>query len=233
MSNFTLIKSGIKNLIPIVFVFFINNNVFSQDHLHSDHDDCTKSFSVDRTNYVIKFGSSNNFQVANPFNVPISWNIVGSPQFQKSGHGNETGDIFFDTPGNYKVVFTSSAMGKYSSLSETINVDVVATNFTFVMDKAKLSNDVKQGQSVDGITLTVPVVIASYNGEDIKFGPFKNSTTGIDGIDFILDEQIVLKPGINNVTFKLQGNAQNFGPAQIGLFDPNGEGYFYNFLISK
>lgn len=232
MSNFSLIKFGIKNLIPIVFVFFINNDVFSQDHLHLD-DDCTKSFSVDRTNYVIKFGASNNFQVSNPFNVPISWKVTGSPRVEKSGQGSETGTIFFDTPGNYQVVFTSSPMGKYHALTETINVDVVPTNFTFEMDKAKLSSDVKQGQSVDGITLTVPVMIASYNGENIKFGPFKNTTTGIDGIDFILDDQIVLKPGVTNVIFKLRGSAQNSGPAQIGLFDPNGEGYFYNFLISK
>ncbi len=231
MSNITLIKSGIKKLIPILFVLFITNDLFAQHH--EDSDDCGKAFFIEAANYVINHGTSQAFEVANPNNVPVSWNVVGNVEGQKSGTGNKTGALLFEKPGAYKIVFTSQPMGKFHALTETINVEVLSTNFTFLIDRAKLSGTIKQGDSVDGITLTVPVEISSTTNEKVKYGPFKNSTTGIDGIDFILEEQIELKPGINNVTFRLKGNAQTAGPAQIGFFNPKGEGYFYNFLISK
>lgn len=231
MSNITFIKSGIKKLIPILFVLFITNNLLAQHHEHSD--DCSKAFLIESTNYVINHGTSKTFEVKNLSGVPVTWNVVGNVEGQKSGVGNKTEPILFSKPGTYQVIFTSPEMGKNHALTETIAVEVVKNNLTFLINRASLSNTVRSGQSVDGITLTVPVEISSFNNENVKFGPFKNSTTGIDGIDFILDEQIELKPGINNVTFKLQGNAQTAGPAQIGFFDPKGEGYFYNFLISK
>jgi hypothetical protein len=227
-------KKIFLNFLFVVFVLFLNTStIIGQTSSHSEHDSCKKPFELTQTDYKIGIGSDINFEISNPHNLDVSWVLTGNSISKKSGYGNQTGTILFDKPGKYELTYSSSAKDKFIAHSEKAIIEVLPSSFKFDIKNAKFSKPISQGNSVEGITLTIPVEIKSYNSEKVKFGPFKNSATGIDGIEMIFENQIELSEGINQLTFKLQGTPYNSGPAQLGFFNTIGEGFFYNFIINK
>ena len=232
MRKFTFNRQEIKKIFLVLLLLTNILEAFAQDN-HLDCEECSEPFVLDRTSYIIEYGNAINFKIANPYDVQINWIISGNSKGSKNGIGNETGTVLFDTPGNYQVTFSSSASGKYLAYTQVVNIVVQPNGLKFLIDKAKLSNPIVSGQSVEGIVLTIPVEVKSFDGSKVNYGSFKNSSTGIEGIDFVFDDQVELTPGIHDLKFKLHGTPQSSGPCQIGLFNLIGEGYFYNFLISK
>jgi hypothetical protein len=179
MKNNIPTKLKIKTIVMILLISLINTSLFSQ--IHTENDDCKKPFAIEKSIYQIELGTSTNFQIFNFNKLKTSWTLSGSSKMQKSGLGDKTEEILFDTPGIYYATFTSEASGKIPSHTEKITIEVLPTSFKFDINNVKFSQPLSQGKTVDGITLTIPVEIKSYNKEKVKFGPFRNSSTGVDG----------------------------------------------------
>jgi hypothetical protein len=233
MKTTTLIKKIIFNFLMIFLSLFFNTTISSQTQIHDDHDNCKKPFELLQSNCKVEINSETNFEISNPHDLLVSWIILGNNNFQKSGIGNQTGKIRFEKPGKYELIYSSTSKDKFLAHSEKIIIEVLPTSFIFDVKNVKCSNSISKGNPVDGITLTIPIEIKSYNNEKVKFGPFKNSSTGIDGIDVVLDNELELSAGLNQVVFKLHGSPQDAGLAQLGFFNTIGEGFFYNFIINK
>lgn len=220
----------IRNVILILGILMSCLQASAQ-HDHLESDDCSHAFIMDKTSYTIEYGSSVNFRVANFHQASLSWQLEGKKSL--SGTGAETGEIQFDQPGNYKITFSCPATAKFAAYSDTATITVLPAVMKFLIDQASFNKTLASGQSASGIEITVPVQVSSYTGEAITYGPFRNTITGIDGLEVILDKQVTLKPGIHNLTFSLKGTPGSAGKGQIGFFNNSGEGFFYNFLISK
>lgn len=232
MQNFTVIR-GIKYFALMIIAVISIGTIQAQSVDHSDCEECNEPFTVGKLKHAIAYGSSVRLRVSNPYGVKITSNLSDFLKGYKQEDGGNEVEVYFDTPGKYQITYSSLAMGKYLAHSETVSIEVSPISFNFLMDKASLSSSIVSGKSSDGIILTVPVEIKSYNGEKTKYGPFKNVSTGVDGIEVVFDEQVELTPGVHYLKYKLQGTPAGSGPCQIAFFNLLGEGYFYNFLISK
>ena len=231
MRNFTN-KRGI-NKIVLAFITVMSFGVIQAQTDDSDCDECNEAFSVGKLNHAVEYGSIVHLHVSNPYGVKISSNLSDFLKGEKINDDATDADVLFDKPGHYQITYSSTAMGKYLPHTETVSVEVAPEAIVFQMDKAVLSSTIVSGQATDGVVLTVPVIIKSFNGQKVKYGPFRNSSTGVDGIEVVFEQQVELTPGIHNLKFRIQGTPSQSGPCQIGFFNLLGEGYFYNFLISK
>ena len=218
---------------PLIVLFIVMSYLRStaqDNHIHTV--DCSHAFLIERANYTIEYGRSINILAINSNNVQMSWTLTGGNK-NISGNGSETGLQLFETPGIYKVIFSSQPSANFPAHSETIEIVVKDVSMLFDVAAAQPSQTIYSGQSTEGLFITIPVIIKTYNGNQVNFGPFKSASTGIDGISITYDEQISLAPGKHNLKFKLHGTPAGSGPCQIRFYNSIGEGFFYNFLISK
>ncbi|MEC4051062.1 hypothetical protein OX284_016625 [Flavobacterium sp. SUN046] len=232
MQNFTVIR-GVKKFALVIIAVMSFGTIHAQSVDHSDCEECNEPFTVGKLKHSIEYGSSVHLRVSNPYGVKITSNLSDFLKGAIQDNENNEVDVYFDTPGTYQITYSSSPMGKYLAYTETVSIEVSPISFKFLMDKAVLSSSIVSGKLTDEVFLTVPVEVKSYNGEKAKYGPFKNSSTGVDGIEVVFDEQVELTPGVHYLKYRLQGTPAGSGPCQIALFNLLGEGYFYNFLISK
>ena len=231
MQNFTVMR-GVNRIVLALFTVMTFGCIQAQTNVDSDCDECNEPFSVGKLNHTVTYGSKVHFHVSNPYGVKINSNLSDFIKGGTVADDTTEADVLFDQPGKYQITYSSSPMGKYFAHTETVSVEVIPVGLTFLMDKATLSSSIVNGQSADGVLLSVPVEVKSFNGDKVKYGPFRNSATGVEGIEVVFD-QIELTPGQHVLKFKLQGTPQQSGPCQIGVFNLIGEGFFYNFLISK
>lgn len=196
------------------------------------HHDCGLSFSVEQSRYDIAYGEPLDVKLVNETGSSASWTVSPAPsQGNASGKGNATGKLVFREPGTYTVTFrTSDSHGEHSAATQVV---VNAVNLKFLTEQATLSQKIKVGVSTEGITLTVPVEVASHKKEPVRFGPFTAVTSGACKLSVTLAEEVELKQGTNLVTFRLSGTATQTGNAQVGFFNAWGGGFFYNFLITE
>lgn len=193
---------------------------------------CSEEFELMQKQYTIEFGEEINFEVQNSTGAAASWRLLKDQDIVQSGAGNQSGALAFNIPGHYKIVF--SAPGANAHLhADSATVEVLPARLKFNIVKAKLSKGIKQQDSIKGVTLTIPVEVFSYGDAPVSYGPFKGESSGIAGVTATLRQALKLSPGTHNITYELSGLAKSSGPSQIGFFSPLGEGYFYNFIISK
>lgn len=217
-AHFGLINSGEK--VAAIFASYVSAQK------------CSEEFEMMQKQYTIEFGEVIGFEVQNSTGAPASWQLIKDQKVIQSGSGNQTGSLPFNIPGNYKVVF--SALGANHHLhADSATVNVLSTKLKFNIAKAKLSKGIKQQDSIKGVTLTIPVEVFSYFGAAVSYGPFKGESSGIAGVAATLKEPLKLLPGTHEIKYEVTGIVKSSGPAQIGFFSPLGEGYFYNFIISK
>lgn len=232
MQNFTVMR-GVNRIVLAIITVMSFGCIQAQSNVDSDCDECNEPFSVSKLNHTVEYGSLVHFHVSNPYGVKINSNLSDFLNGAKVADDATDVEVLFDKPGKYQISYSSLPTGKYLAHTETVYVEVTPVALTFLIDKATLSSSIANGQSADGIILSVPVDVKSFNGDKVKYGPFHNSSTGVSGIDIVFDQQIELTPGTHVLKFKLQGTPQQSGPCQLGFFNLIGEGFFYNFLISK
>jgi len=212
-----------------IFSFFLASvsTVDAQEHVHDD--DCSALFGS-RTVHNIQFGQSLNLSVFNQTSETPSWQVSPvkgvSPS---SGKGNTAESVQFNEPGRYEVTFTIPG----DSHRGLAIVEVSDTRMVFDTKSVVLSQPIKKGVSVEGTTLTIQVEVSSKNKKSVEYTAPKVSTAGVTGISAELKEPVKLKNGTHTLTFHLTGTPEYSGMAQLGFFNPLGEGFFYNFLIAE
>lgn len=215
-----------KGLLYLTVLFSVTGFAGAQTH------DCGLSFSTEKSRYSVVYGEPTRIDLANGTASVARWEISPASGADKSsGEGNTTGDITFSKPGTYKVTFYGQGDATHPAHKAEAEVTVHAVGMKFHTGRAQLSGKVIQGASLDGITLSIPVEIASFTKEPVRFGPFTTETSGIRGITVSFAKEVMLRPGEHTLVFSLSGAAAHSGRAQIGFFNPAGEGYFYNFQI--
>jgi|GEM_PF-1261161 len=217
-----------KGLLYLTFLFSAPGFAAAQTH------DCGLSFSTEKSRYSVAYGEPTRIDLVNGTASAARWEISPASGTDKSsGEGNTTGDITFSKPGTYKVTFYGQGDATHPAHKAEAEVVVSAVRMKFLTGRAQLSGKIVRGASLDGITLSIPVEVASYNKEPVRFGPFSAGTSGIRGITASFAQEIMLRPGEHTLVFSLSGSASHSGRAQIGFFSPTGEGYFYNFQITE
>lgn len=196
------------------------------------HINCENPFNVAKKNQQIEFGTSLIVRVINSTDAVASWQIENDLGIMKSGNGNSTEAFLYSKPGNYKIIFNVSASGDHTAHSDTAFVKVLPVKMVIHTEKAKLSATPMVNQTMNGMTLVMPIEIISYKGETAEFGPSSTNSTGIEGVTASFSKTVTLKPGIHELQFDLSGTPNAAGPIQLGFFNYLGEGFFYNFLIS-
>lgn len=142
-----------------------------------------------------------------------------------SGSGNSTGEIQFDKPGVYQIVFTVAASADHESHSDTAAIYVYPVKMTFLFNELKFSALPKKGIEAAGITLTVPVEVETIDGNPVIFtNPVFNSAgiaTTIQGGS--KQNQVKLKPGKTLITYEVSGVAALGGYIMLDFTDINGQ----------
>jgi hypothetical protein len=219
----------------LVLVFLANYTSYGKIELtnSSKNINCENPFNVAKKKQQIEFGTSLVVKVVNSTDAIANWQIESDLGIIKSGNGNSTESFLFSKPGNYKIIFSIPASGEHTTHADTAFVTVLPIKMVIHAEKAKLSGTPIVNQTMNGMTLLIPIEILSYKNETAEFGPCSTNSTGIDGITASFSKTVTLKPGMHDLQFDLSGTPNAAGPIQIGFFNFLGEGFFYNFLISS
>jgi hypothetical protein len=196
--------------------------------------DCDEPFFIIQKQRKVVFGSTVNVKIANSTQESANWKLLdGSGNAINQGVGNETGAIVCSIPGIYKVVFAVRHSETHLPHIDTAIIEVVSQNLIFQVDNAILNGVPKKSMPINNVTITMPVVVQSFDNSSILISTERYMSTGIPGLYAFLSSPVELSPGTHQLTFQLLGHSKHSGNAQIGFFNQLGEGYFYNFIIAE
>lgn len=197
-------------------------------------------FGVQAPQLQCCYGDTLQVALINPEAHPVAWNIraVGTSKIIASGTGNIAA-YTFTAPGRYQVVFrmaehkhdaSTETGSEHSKSSDTTMVQVFPTRMVFDYSEAKLSGDIKAGKSTQGLTLTVPVTIATYSGAPVTYTPGLITTAGIHTniTATLTGSSATLAPGTYQLTFTLDGRIAQPGYVMFDIPDVNGQVQVYN-----
>jgi hypothetical protein len=169
------------------------------------------------------------------------WTITNSADsilFQ-SVNGNLLQSIKFDRPGEYRLSMHfdesihSSHVGEcfHPSIPETIKLVVSPFCLVFDFENLSFSTDIVGGKELSGATLVVPVKYSSYSGNTIELPSLKMISAGVNTtIQGILkDEKTTLSPGLNQLTYSLNGSASKNSYIMFDFYDLTGAIQSYSF----
>lgn len=181
--------------------------------------------SLSQERYDLGYGSKINFIADNSSSQVPSWQITSDGVVIHSGSGNSTGEIQFDKPGVYQIVFTVAASADHESHSDTAPIYVYPVKMTFLFNELKFSAFPQKGIETAGITLTVPVEVETIDGKPVVFERpvFKSAgiATTIQGSS--KQNQVKLKPGKTLITYEVSGVAALGGYIMLDFIDINGQ----------
>lgn len=194
---------------------------------------CGDDVSVIQKNFNISFGDTITAGVATELSLPISWRVSPQAGVNKSfGSGKTTNDLIFSHPGKYEIIFDIPAHGDHPAKTETVIVEVSNVRMYFDTKNIELSKQLTSGD-VSGIVLTVPVDVKIYDGGVYNYTMREVKTTGVANVSSRLkDSNVVLKNGLNKLTFELSGTISQQGSIQFRVYDEKGNATFFNQLIN-
>ena len=214
------------SVIMISFLSYTLISVSAQEH------ECGYPFNIGQHKYKIGFGESIQVSVNNQTGKNAEWTVHPSRGVSAAqGIGDVAEGLQFSEPGIYKVTFVLQGDREHV---QTATVEVSGINMRFNTKSITLSKPMVKGVSVDGTTLTIKVDVKTANKKEIvEYQSGNSSSTGILGITATMDGPVKLRNGSHDLTFHLSGTPMYSGTAQLGFFNPLGEGFFYNFLIAE
>ncbi len=218
----------------LLIILLIGCNLFSNAKTAPNYTKvlmCEDDLTLSQYNYTIEYGTYINVEAINETGGTANWEVKGDALYI-NGTGNSTGNIEFKMPGNYTVTFTAKdKQGKTHNVIATVKV--VPVKVVFDVSKAVFSTPLIMGE-LSNATVTIPVEVMAYDKlATFNYGNTSTSVTGIDGLVFIHSSIEQLPTGKHVLKFVVQGTPNSAGQAQIGFFNPLGEGAFLNFTISS
>lgn len=216
------------NLLFLSFILFTNAILAQQ--------------SLSAQNLNISFGQTiNESQFHSKYLSETTWSVkeVNSGNIFSAGSGQDLYNLNFSNPGTYSVEFLlnqelhAQHEGEcfHSDLPETLQIIVSDKRITYFTNQVTFSNQIKGGESSEGIVLSIPVEVSSFNGESVEIQNIVKSTGLNSDIKGILDfDQSLLMPGNYVLKFKLSGFASINTYISFDFVDVNNNVFSYYHL---
>ncbi len=215
-----------------VFIFLITPNIIGQE---LSKNSLNKELNVLNENLykVISFGEKINFgKIENS----IVWTIYNNDSNIKSLiYGNEINNYTFETPGTYKITFNESKTiiddeCNHDSFPEVLLIKVSPYKMDFDFSTIQYSKKLEPGTNLENCLLTIDVHLKSFANDKVTFPNGKFVSAGIGTtINGKLLNEVVLKPGTNNLTYKISGSATKHTHIMFDFFDINNQVQSYYF----
>lgn len=157
-----------------------------------------------------------------------SWEILGN-QIQVQGIGGASlTNFIFETPGDYIIeidypVQTNHVPGVCGEnpFPSTVEVSVLPYSFTIDFESIQWSTAMESGKNMDGATISVDVILESFNHTGVPFN-WNLQVTGVgSNISGKPNDNLILVPGRNSIAFSLSGMIQQPNTyVSIDFIDP-------------
>jgi len=147
-------------------------------------------------------------------------------------------DFYFSIPGTYTVELASEhheVTGpkecNHSDHYRIVTFEVVPYSIQFDFDKMKLSTEIIGGKEMSNETLTIPVIVKTYSGQELKTGTLKLSTAGLNTSleGNMKDEHLTLNEGVNLVAYQLNGTASKNTYIMFDFYDMDGRVHSFGY----
>ncbi|TXI67796.1 MAG: hypothetical protein E6Q46_02405 [Flavobacterium sp.] len=207
-------------------VFFITFFFLQFYQLHSQelnsNSDFFKTVSYGKKVYFGEIESAANWTVISPNNKTTT--IL---------YGNEINNFNFKEPGVYTIFFSDvKKFGPndcvHPKFKDKMLINVTPTEMVFQFSKIQFSDKIRVGKNCDDILMTLPVTINSLS-EGGKVKLLKVNVTGNDVnlIAMPLQEEIIVKNGTYNLSYKLSGTVNKETYLMFDFVDNNNETQTY------
>jgi hypothetical protein len=160
----------------------------------------------------------------------FDWNIINleDKALVSKGSGASIFQYIFSNPGNYQVTLEHNAKHIANGCDHghdpiKVNFSVSPVRMIFDFSKIKFSSKIEKGKSVNGIKVTVPIMVTSVNQQTFRFSPKEVLVTGI-GCNITatsMQTEIELKEGENILTYNLKGIANEEAFLMFDFVDAN------------
>ena len=202
-----------KKITLLLCIFVISYSVFGMNASFINAKTCQKNnYSEEPVEQqVIAFGDSFSYQL----DENTSWSItrVNENAVLKSGLGSIS-NFNFTELGTFNIEIVEAVNHNQGECNhphfpKKVIVTVSPLKMKFDFSSMKYSNEILGGQSQDGNTLTIDVDFSNVNNESVEFTAGELTTAGV-GTSIkgkLVNEKIILRPGINHLVYKLTGSA--------------------------
>lgn len=147
-------------------------------------------------------------------------------------------DFNFSIPGTYTVELTSEHVDvsgheecNHTDHNRIVWFEVLPYSIQFDFDNMKLSSEIIGGKEMDNETLTIPVIVKTYSGQELKTGTLKLSTAGVNTslAGNMKDEHLTLNEGVNLVAYQLKGAASKNTYIMFDFYDMDGRVHSFGY----
>lgn len=207
-------------------VFFITFFFLQFYQLHSQelnsNSDFFKTVSYGKKVYFGEIESAANWTVISPNNKTTT--IL---------YGNEINNFNFKEPGVYTLFFSDvKKFGPnecvHPKFKDKMLINVTPTEMVFQFSKIKFSDKIRVGKNCDDILMTLPVTINSLSeGGKVKLSKVNVTGNDVNLIAMPLQEEIIVKNGTYNLSYKLSGTVNKETYLMFDFVDNNNETQTY------
>lgn len=190
---------------------------------------CFTSYAQNKSDITISFGENINLgKIETDTNFFIS---SESGSFQL--HGNEINKYKFRKPGIYLLKITESNFHKEGEeedscsknhLPKEITVTVSRIKMTFDGSRITFSNPIKKNAETNGLTMSIPVKIVTYDNKpaDLNFSQVNSAGIGTSIIAKLDENYKKLPEGIHILNYSLSGKVTENAYLMFDFIDANG-----------
>lgn len=148
-------------------------------------------------------------------------------------YGNEINNFNFKEPGVYTLFFSDvKKIGPnecvHPKFKDKMLINVTTTEMVFQFSKIKFSDKIRVGKNCDDILMTLPVTINSLSeGGKVKLSKVNVTGNDVNLIAMPLQEEIIVKNGTYNLSYKLSGTVNKETYLMFDFVDNNNETQTY------
>lgn len=148
-------------------------------------------------------------------------------------YGNEINNFNFKEPGVYTLFFSDvKKFGPnecvHPKFKDKMLINVTTTEMVFQFSKIKFSDKIRVGKNCDDILMTLPVTINSLSeGGKVKLSKVNVTGNDVNLIAMPLQEEIIVKNGTYNLSYKLSGTVNKETYLMFDFVDNNNETQTY------
>ncbi|SKB78320.1 hypothetical protein [Chryseobacterium balustinum] len=210
----------------ILMLFLSVSSVFAQ---HNENTNNKREESV-TLSYGLPFSYS--------LDTYTGWDIKNDAgDVLSSGLGNI--NEVFSKPGNYSIYIhekhndDSKSSCDHDQYPSKVTIKVSPLKMVFDFSSIQFSKKIKEGQSTEGITVTVNAVYSSYDNASADYHHgFTTAGVGTSLSGRLNKDKVLLKNGVNKLEFSLEGFTTKGNNIMIEFKDINDQVQHYT-LIEK
>lgn len=204
----------------LLFFFFLPADLLSQEN--NEQFNFYKTLSINQKNYFGEIEKTANWKIIYPNQNKI-----------KLLRGDEINDFNFNELGVFTLYFyDTKKFGpndcSHPKFKDKMLINVTPTKMVFQFSEIKFSDKIRVGKNCDDIIMSLPVTIKSVSeGGKIKLSNVNVTGNDVSMIAIPLQEEIVVKNGTYNLSYKLSGIVNKETYLMFDFVDNNNETQTY------